>query len=279
MSRPHLPRPLVVAVVALLGATAVTLSAQWPPYVPPGVPRAASGAPDLNAPPPRMPDGHPDLSGVWDSREPLNGRFNPAPVPSTGGPPVATFFDVAANIPGGLPFTPWAAALRQQRMAVNSQDNPDAHCLPIGFMQFHTHSQPRKIVQSRNVVVIIYEANSGLRQILTDGRPRPGSDAEPWWYGYSTGRWDGDTLVAETRGFRDDGWLDVHGSPFTSAATVTERFRRVSVGRLEIDVTVDDPKAYTRPWTVRINQRLLPDGELIEFVCNENERSSAHYVR
>jgi hypothetical protein len=268
-----------VAIAAVLIVGAVTASAQWPPYVPPNVPRTAAGAPDLNAPPPRTPDGHIDLSGVWDSRQALNGRFNPPPVASIDGPPVATFFNVAANIKEGLPFTPWAAELRKQRMAVNSQDNPDAHCLPIGFMQFHTHSQPRKIVQSPNVLVIIYEANSGLRQIFTDGRPRPGRDADPWWYGYSTGRWEGDTLVVETSGFKDDGWLDVYGAPYTSGARVTERFRRVTYGRLEIDVTIDDPKAYTRPWTVRVNQRLLPDGELIEFVCNENEQSSRHYVR
>jgi hypothetical protein len=252
--------------------------AQWAQYVPPDVPRTADGKPNLDAPAPRTADGRPDLSGVWDSRQPTNGRFNPPPVPSTGGPPVATFFDVAANIKDGLPFTPWAAALRKQRMSVNSQDNPDAHCLPMGFMQFHTHSQPRKIVQTRGLIVIIYEANAGLRQIFTDGRTRPGDEAQPWWYGYSTGTWDGDTLVVETTGFRDDGWLDVNGAPFTAQAKVTERFHRVNVGRLEIDVTIDDAKAYTRPWTVRVNQRLLPSDDLIEFVC-ENERSSSHYVR
>jgi hypothetical protein len=265
---------------ALMIASTITIAGQWPPYLPPNVPRTPAGTADLNAPAPRAPDGHIDLSGVWDSRQPLNGRFNPPPISSEGGPPVATFFNIAANMKdGGPPFTPWAAELRKQRMATNSQDNPDAHCLPIGLMQFHTHSQPRKIVQSPNVVVIIYEANSGLRQIFTDGRPRPDKDADPWWYGYSTGRWEGDTLVVETAGFRDDGWLDVYGAPYTANARITERFRRVNYGRLEIDVTIDDPKAYTRPWTVRVNQRLLADGELIEFVCNENERSSAHYVR
>jgi len=264
--------------VALACLLSVSLSAQWPAFVRPDVPRTADGKPDLSAPPPRLPNGKPDFSGVWESRVPPSGRPGPA-LPSIGeAPPVATFFNIAANIKEGLPFTPWAAELRKQRMATNSKDNPDANCLPIGFMQLHTHSQPRKMVQTKDDLVIMYEANYGLRQIFTDGRPLPANDPQPWWYGYSVGKWDGDTLVVETIGFRDDGWLDVPGSPFTSAARITERFRRVNYGRLEIDITIDDSKAYTRPWTVRVNQRLTPGDEPIEFICNENERSSKHYV-
>jgi hypothetical protein len=191
---------------------------------------------------------------------------------------VATFFNVGAGFKDGLPFTPWAADLRKQRMAKNSQDNPDANCLPIGFMQLHTHTQPRKIVQTVNDMVIMYEANYGLRQIFTDGRPAPDNDPQPWWEGYSIGKWDGDVLVVETSSFRGDGWLDVQGAPFTEALKLTERFRRVNYGRLEIDLTIEDPKAYTRPWTVRVNHRIGEGDELIEFVCNENERSSKHYV-
>jgi hypothetical protein len=255
-----------------------TLSAQWPPFVRSDVPRAADGKPDLGAPAPRLANGKPDFSGVWESRVPPSGRPGAA-LPSIGdSPPVATFFNIAANIKEGLPFTPWAAELRKQRMSTNSKDNPDANCLPIGFMQLHTHSQPRKVVQTKDDLVIMYEANYGLRQIFTDGRSLPANDPQPWWFGYSVGKWDGDTLVVETIGLRDDGWLDVPGSPFTSAARITERFRRVNYGRLEIDITIDDPKAYTRPWTVRVNQRLIPGDEPIEFICNENERSSKHYV-
>jgi hypothetical protein len=145
-------------------------------------------------------------------------------------------------------------------------------------MQFHTHPQPRKIIQTPDVLVIMYEANHGLRQIFTDGRSLPSKDADPWWYGYSVGKWEGDTLVVETRGFldREPLWLDVRGSPLTEAATVIERFRRPNYGTLEIEVTVDDPKAYTKPWTVRLTQRLLPDTELIEFICEE--RDAIHYV-
>ena len=145
-------------------------------------------------------------------------------------------------------------------------------------MQQHTHSQPRKIIQTRDDLMIAYEANGGLRHILLDGRPLPANDPQPWWQGYSVGRWDGDTLVVQSMGFRDDGWLDVDGSYFGTTTRVTERFRRVSYGRLELDVTVEDARAYTRPWTVRINYRLVPDQQLIEFVCNENEQSSKHYV-
>ena len=254
-----------------------TLAAQWVPYVRPDVPRTADGKADLSGPAPRLPNGKPDFSGVWESRVPPSGRPGAA-LPSIGdAPPVATFFNIMANMKEGLPFTPWAAELRKQRMATASKDNPDAHCLPIGFMQLHTHSQPRKMVQTKDDLIIMYEANYGLRQIFTDGRPMPGNDPQPWWFGYSVGNWDGDTLVVNTTGLRDDGWLDVAGSPFTGGTKVSERFRRVNYGRLEIDITIEDPKAYTRPWTVRVNQRLAPDEQLIEFVCNENERSSKHY--
>jgi len=139
-------------------------------------------------------------------------------------------------------------------------------------MQLHNHPQPRKIVQTPDVTVILYEGNAGIRQIFTDGRPLPDNDPQPWWYGYSTGRWEGDTLVVQTSGFKDGEWLDVGGSPLTDAATVTERFRRVNYGNLEIEITVDDPKAYTRPWTVTVNQRIMLDTELIEFICLENAR-------
>ena len=126
--------------------------------------------------------------------------------------------------------------------------------------------------------MILYEAQGGVRQIFTDGRPLPNNDPQPWWYGYSIGHWDGDTLVVETTGFRDDVWLDVDGSPLTNSGKLTERFRRLNFGSLQIDVTVEDPKSYTKPFTVRVNQRLMPDTDLIEFVCAENEKSDAHLV-
>ena len=255
--------------------SAVTLCAQWPLHPTAGVPKTADGKPDLSAPVPRTADGKPDLSGVWE-----NFRAVAAPSTTGLGPTLGSnqFWDIGYGMKGGLPYQPWAKELLAKRMGENSKDNPDAHCLPMGLMQLHNHPQPRKIIQTPNVIVILYEGNSGMRQIFTDGRALPSRDVQPWWYGYSVGKWDGDTLVVETTGFRDDGWLDVNGSPLTEAGKMTERFRRVNYGNLEIEVTVDDPKAYTKPWTAKMTQRIMLDTELIEFVCNENEKSVTHLV-
>lgn len=260
----------VVVTAASAVALSVTLGAQWPAFRS-DLPRGADGKVDLAAPTPRMPDGKPDLSGVWNYAGVLGFRGGPPPSPP-GTPPQATFWNIEAGIKEGLPFTPYGGELRKQRMAADSKDNPDAACLPMGYMQSHTHSQPRRLVQLPNLIVILYEANAGTRQIFLDGRPAPPADAQPWWWGYSRGRWDGDTLVVESTNFRDGGWLDVNGAPLTSEGKIIERFRRPNLGTLEIDVTIDDPKAYIRPWTVRVNQRLLSDAELIEFVCLENNQ-------
>jgi hypothetical protein len=195
------------------------------------------------------------------------------------GPPVATFFEAGGNMPGGLPYTPWAAEIRKQRLALNARDNPDAMCMPMGFLQFHQQPQPRMIIQNAKMILIEYEANYGIRHIYLDGRKLPPQgEPQPWWYGYSVGRWEGDTLVVETnnlRGAEDgpyDGWLDVNGSPYSQQAKFTERIRRPNYGHLQIDLTLEDPKAYTKPFTVRVDQRIVPETELIEFVCNENQQ-------
>jgi hypothetical protein len=203
----------------------------------------------------------------------------PPPVPPLppDGIPIATFGNAGQGFKDDLPFQPSALELMKQRRADNSKDNPDAHCLPMGFLQFHNHPEPRKMIQTPSLLVIIYEANHGLRQIFLDGRKLPNKDdVEPWYYGYSVGHWEGDTLVVETTGFNDGQWLDVRGSPMTDAAKITERFRRPNYGSMEITITVDDPKAYTKPWTVKVNQRIMPDTELIEFVCED--RDATHYV-
>jgi hypothetical protein len=253
--------------------------AQWPTHRAAGAPRTADGKVDLNAPSPKAADGKPDLSGVWEVQRSGTGQAIVGPEVS----PLqrtSQFWNIGAGIDGDLPLQPWAADLRAKRVADASKDNPDAHCLPIGLTQLHNHPQPRKIIQTPSLIVILYEANGGIRQIFLDGRPLPANDPQPWWYGYSTGKWIGDTLVVETSGFRDAGWLDVNGAPLTEQAKMTERFRRVNYGTLEIEVSVDDPKAYTRPWTAKkMQQRLLPDEELIEFVCAENEKSSAHFQK
>jgi hypothetical protein len=275
----------LTAISAVVLASSPRVAGQWPPYPTAGVPKTPDGKPNLVAPAPRTADGKPDLSGVW-----LNVRgFGQGRLAGVGGaagaplldgtiPPRANqFWDIGWGLEGGLPLRPWAAELLKKRMADDGKDNPDAHCLPMGNMQLHNHPQPRKIIQTPHVIVILYEGNAGIRQIFMDGRPLPDNDPQPWWYGYSTGKWDGDTLVVETAGFRDGGWLDINGSPLTDAAKWTERFRRVNYGNLEIQITVDDPKAYTRPWTVKIDQRIMLDNELIEFICAENEKSSAHF--
>jgi hypothetical protein len=218
------------------------------------------------------------LSGVWETIRTGTGQV----ISGQDVPPLqrtSQFWNIGAGLDGDLPLRPEARALRDQRIARNSADNPDAHCLPIGITQLHNHPQPRKIIQTPTLIVILYEANGGVRQIFLDGRKLPDNDPQPWWYGYSIGRWEGDTLVVETSGFRDGGWLDVNGAPLTDAGKMTERIRRLDYGNLEIEVTVDDPKAYTRPWTaMKMRQRLLADDELIEFVCQENEKSTKRFV-
>ncbi len=278
------------ALASMLAGGTQILFAQWPPFAATTVPRTADGKPDLTAPAPRTADGKPDLTGIWEFvpiRQAQPGAAPPVPPPpnqtaSQGLGPGPTgpnqFFNIGSTVPGGLPFTPWAADLRNQRKSANNKDNPDAHCLPLGLMQLHTHPQPRKIIQTPGVIAILYEAQAGVRQIFMDGRPLPRNNPQPWWYGYSVGRWDGETLVVESNGFRDDVWLDVEGSPLTGAAKMTERFRRVNFGNLEIEVTVEDPKAYTKPWTVKIHQRIMVDTDLIEFVCGENEQDAQHLV-
>jgi len=290
-----------VAAIAVLIVSSTSLFAQWPKFKETGVPRDAEGRALMDSRTPRTPDGKPDLSGDWmrADRDPLpqelagiasaRGETNRGGVPveraaaafppDPNAPPLATFFELGANVPGGLPFTPWAADLRKARMATNDKDNPDANCMPMGITQFHMQPQPRKIVQTPGLIIILYEANYGLRYIYTDGRSLPPQgEPTPWYYGYSVGRWDGDTLVVETnnlRGAEDgpyDGWLDVRGSPYSEQARFVERFRRPIFGKLEIDVTVDDPKSYTKPFTVRINQRFMADEEPMEFICNENQQ-------
>ena len=264
--------------VVMIGAVVTAPAfAQWPDHPTPDVPRTADGQPDFDAAPPKMPNGEPDLSGLWENRRGGPGGQQAA-ANASDSPPLATFFNLGANLEGGqLPYQDWARELRDERVANDMKDNPDAHCLPMGLMQLHMHPQPRKIVQTDDLIVILYEGNSGIRQIFLDGRPLPPPDVLPWWYGYSVGHWEGDELVVETVRLKDLGWLDVNGSPITDEGMMIERFRRPTYGNLEIDVTIHDERAYTEPFTVRVNQRIMLDTDLIEFVCNENERSSEHF--
>jgi hypothetical protein len=255
-------------VAAFIVSSSVLLSAQWPSHVAANVPRLPNGNINLAAPAPRSADGSPDLAGVWMAR--ADGDPNGIP----GRAPLARFGNTGVGFKDDLPFQPWALALQKKRAAEFSKDDPDGLCLPESTLQLHLDPQPFKIVQTPDQIFIVYETNYGLRTINLDGRPLPPQGGpQPYWYGYSIGRWDGDTLVVESNNYRDGGWLDARGSPITDAARVTERIRRVNYGQLDIEVTIDDPKAYTTPFTVRVDERRAADGsDLIEFICNENQQ-------
>ena len=260
-------------VMASAVASVLPVSAQWLEYPTRGVPTSSNGAPNLEAPTPRTPDGRPDLSGMW---EPEKNR----PCPPTGcfdSNLAEHFMDIAWGLKGGLPYQPWAAALVKERWQRNSIDDPGSNCQPMGIIKNHTAPFIKKLIQVPGVVVILTEREVTYRQIFTDGRPLP-VDPQPSYNGYSTGAWDGDTLVVRTSGFRDGIWLDRAGNPITPAATITERFRRKDYGHLEIGVTIDDPKAYTTPWTVTLNQFIVLNTELIDYHCVENERDAAHFL-
>jgi hypothetical protein len=263
----------VFRVIVVCAAMSAAVSAQWPSYPTAGAPKNPDGTPNLNAPAPRAADGKPDLSGLWEP-----GVFAGAQAEAVDGAPGGALFgDVSRGVAGGLPLRPWAAEVVRKRKADNSKDNPDANCLPMGIMQNNTHPYPRKIVQGNpHVIVVLYEIQGAVRQIFLDGRSLPNNDPQPFWSGYSVGKWDGDTLVVESSGFRDDGWLDTVGNPLTGAGKMIERFRRPNFGTLEMEVTVDDPKAYTKPFTVKFKHRIMLDTELIEHVCLD--RSSKNYV-
>lgn len=249
------------AVAALTVALSAPTFAQWIDYPTPGTPRLANGKPNLAAPAPKMPDGKPDLSGVYDID---SGRL---------------FQNIAADAgPQGLPLQPWAAALARQREQDNRKDDPYSHCLPPVVPRINSGNRPFKILQLPREIVILYETGYIFRQIYMDGRPLP-KDPQPAWLGYSVGKWEGDTLVVDTIGFQDKGWLDGNkGHPHTDALHVTERFRRVNFGRLEIQETIDDSKAYTKPFTVKHTMHLLPDSDVLENICNENEKDAVHLV-
>jgi hypothetical protein len=257
----------------LFCAMPAPLAAQWLHYPSVGVPRTPAGTPDLAAPAPKTPDGKPDLSGIWTMQE------NRSCPPGGCDDMLASqeFLNIGWSLKGGLPYQPWAAEAVRARTEQYGKDDPQTHCLPIGVVKMHTDLLMRKIVQVPGSVLIINERNTTYRQIFTDGRPLR-VDPEPPWIGYSSGKWVGDTLVIETNGFRDGLWLDHNGSPMTDAAKLTERIRRVNYGRLEIELTVDDPKAYTAPWTVKLNQDIVLDTELIDYACLENEKDIPNLV-
>ena len=236
--------------------SAAPAAAQWLNYPTPDLPRTADGKPNLAAPAPRTADGRPDLSGMWR----LNG--------------LGHVFNILGDQP--VEMLPWAREVYAKRSIGFAQDSPDSNCLPPGPIAGLFGMEPTKFVQTRNLLLILYEG-APTRQVFLDGRPLP-KDPNPTWMGYSVGRWDGDTLIVDTAGYNDRTWLDLTGHPHTEALHVTERFRRMNTGQMKVEMTFDDSKTYTRPWTIAVDAQFVPDTELLEFICNENEKSSRHYT-
>jgi hypothetical protein len=250
-------------ILGSLMITAVIAQAQWADYPTPGVPRLANGKPNLTAPAPKTADGKPDLSGIWTTKAGYTGN-------------------IARDLkPGEVSFTPWAAELYKHRQDTLSKDDPQGYCVLSGVPREHVVPYPFKILNSTSgnggMIAILYEALHSYRQIFLDGRKLP-KDPNPTWMGYSVGRWDGDTLVVDSSGFVDNNWLDNGGHMGTEAMKLTERFRRRDYGHIDLQFTIDDPKAYTKPWTVNLEFTATPDSELIEYVCDENEKDLKHLV-
>ena len=240
--------------VALLG---MPLAAQWLNYPTSGIPRTKDGKPNLSAPAPRTSDGRPDISGIWKA-------------------PDTRYLENLAADGVEVPMRPWAAQVYREREENFGKDRPSGHCLPHSVTDFDAHFAPKKVIQTPGLVVMLFESYHSYRQIFTDGRPLP-RDPDPAWFGYSVGKWEGDTLVVDTVGINEKTWLDDDGHPHSDALHVIERFRRPDFGHMEVQVTIDDSKAYTKPWTVTIRWEFVPDTELLDWVC-ENEKDVQHLV-
>src|SRR5713226_2525860 len=249
---------VTVAAASLVCMLSAPVTAQWINYPTPGIPRLPDGKPNLSAPTPRTPEGKPDLSGIWRGGRAGEYGYD---------------YNVAQNLkPEDV--QPWARALRLQRVQDFRKDSPLARCLPVSIPFLNSRGLAR-IVQTPGLIVVLHESpNSPHRTIFTDGRKLP-VDPNPTWLGYSVGHWEGDTLVVETAGFNDKGWLDVGGNPQTESLKITERFRRRDFGHMELEMTLDDPKTFKKPVSLQMVNTLEADTALLEDVC-ENERDSGH---
>ncbi len=269
--------------IVLFALFSTSAFAQWLNYSVPGTPRTRDGKPNLTAPAPRASNGKPDLSGVWhvqptgmkEMKRLFGERADATDVP---GMELDTISKYGLNIlqdfkPEEWPIRPAAAQIMRGRTGA---DFPATHCLPLGIPLAGMLSEPTKIVQSPKLIAILYEADDKHRQIYTDGRVLPKEFDQPAWLGYSVGRWEGDTLVVETAGFNDKTWLDVIGHPHSEALRVVERYHRRDFGHMDVEMTFDDPKMYTKPFTIKITNELWADSDIFEFFCNENEKDRAH---
>jgi hypothetical protein len=260
-----------LGIAAVLALSTVVTGAQWLNYPTPGIPRLVDGKPNLSAPAPKLADGTPDLSGIWAAECAIYGLdacFTRS-----------LFFNLAKDLkPDDVLMTPWAATVQKQRESRNHVDDPYGYCLPPGTPRINFGGGPFKILQTSAVTALLYETLAGMtfRQVFTDGRRFPAS-SEPTWLGYSIGRWESETFVIETAGFRDNGWLDtLKAHPHSDALRVTERFRRIDLGHMDLQITIDDRKAYEKPWTVRAPLTLQADTELIEGFCDNHDKTMEH---
>ncbi len=245
------------------------VAAQWVGYPTAGVPRKADGTVDMTAPAPRLANGKPDFSGIWISDRTEEGQetINDASTLPSGW----QMANMGAAMEGGLPYQAWQLPIVKKRTENLAIDDPHIRCLPDFFLRAYGLPHMLKFVHTPGLLVMLNEMNAGYRQVFTDARALP-DEPSPSWQGYSSAKWDGDTLVVDTLGMRDDTWIDWNGSVVTEAAKIREEIRRLDFGHLEIKATVDDPKAYTKPWTVTLRQRVVIDAELIDEVCLENEQ-------
>ena len=271
-------RPIVAAGLAVLGScfASVPLAAQWLNHTTAGVPRKAGGTVDMQAPAPRLADGHPDFSGIWTTAEP--NRKGPIPDVASDGTDIGAsrqMANIGVDLPGGLPYQPWLIPIVKKRTENLAIDDPHIRCLPDNFLRAYGLPHLLKFVHKPGLLVVLNEMNAGYRQVFTDARPLP-EDPTPAWQGYSSAKWSGDALVIDTIGLRDDTWIDWNGSVLTEKAKVREEMTRPDFGHLAVKVTVDDPKAYTKPWTVTLKQRIVVDAELIDEICLENEKFANH---
>jgi len=264
--------------ISLLLLLAASAAAQWLHLPTPGVPRTKDGKPDLAAPAPKTSDGKPDFSGMWIPREVMACDAKERGVQCAELPLTPQLVNFAAGLKGGLPYQPWAADLVKSRSKDVAYIDPHTHCLPPNFPRAWAFPETEKILQMPGEIAILHEYNASYRQIFLDGRQLP-EDMLPTWNGYSVGHWEGSALVVESAGYRDDSWLDTAGNFFSSDARVIERIRRPNFGSLDVEVTVNDPKVFTMPWTVGLHLKPLLDTEMMDFICLENNKDIPHMVR
>ena len=268
----------------LLLTAILPVQAQWLNQPTPGTPRTKDGKPDLFAKAPRL-TGKPDLSGVWQV-EPVKGEIerilgnDALAVGLVPGDDLTTFSKYFFNILAD--FKSEESLLRPEaveimRTRLNSEEHPDQRCLPVGIPRAELIGFPFKIVEASGLIVILYEGDNTHRQIYTDGRQLP-ADPNPAWLGYSVGHWEGDILVVESAGFTDKVWIDTVGHPVSESLHVQERFHRRDFGHMDLQITITDPKMYTKPITFRVTELLMPDSDILEYFCNENEKDRSHII-